>query len=159
MSVYFLLFACTLQNFGVKCIFFYLIQIRKLSSSALKSEGIPVYCCIQHPREFVLVLPGAYYSGFDSGFNCAEVVNVAPLEWLPYGQNVVELYSEQRRRTSISHDKLLLSAAREAVRAQWEISLLRKSSLDNIRWKDASGKDAILAKALKVGLSISWLSF
>lgn len=123
--------------------------IAKLSTSALKSEGIPVYRCIQNPREFVLVLPGAYYSGFDSGFNCSEVVNVALLEWLPHGQLAVEVYSEQGRKTSISHDKLLLGAAKEAVRAQWEVSLLRKSTLDNLRWKDASGKDGILAKALK----------
>ena len=125
----------------------------------MKSEGIPVYRCIQNPREFVLVLPGAYYSGFDSGFNCSEVVNVALLEWLPHGQLAVEVYSEQGRKTSISHDKLLLGAAKEAVRAQWEVSLLRKNTLDNLRWKEASGKDGILAKALKVGLSISWLSF
>ncbi|KAB5568254.1 hypothetical protein DKX38_002047 [Salix brachista] len=123
--------------------------IAKLSTSELKSEGIPVYRCIQNPREFVLVLPGAYYSGFDSGFNCSEVVNVAPLEWLPHGQLAVEVYSEQGRKTSISHDKLLLGAAKEAVRAQWEVSLLRKSTLDNLRWKEASGKDGILAKALK----------
>ncbi|CAK7346382.1 unnamed protein product [Dovyalis caffra] len=128
--------------------------IAKLSTSALKSEGIPVYRCIQHPREFVLVLPGAYYSGFDSGFNFSEVVNVAPLDWLPHGQHVVEVYSEQGRKTSVSHDKLLLSAAKEAVRAQWEISLLRKNNLDNLKWKNASGKDGILAKALKAGLSI-----
>ncbi|KAJ9176453.1 hypothetical protein P3X46_011762 [Hevea brasiliensis] len=121
----------------------------KLYPSTLKSEDIPVYRCIQYPGEFVLVLPGAYYSGFDCGFNCVEAVNVAPLEWLPYGQNVVELYCEQGRKTSISHDKLLLGAVREAVRAQWEISLLKKNTTDNLRWKDACGNDGILAKALK----------
>ncbi|WCJ38308.1 Lysine-specific demethylase JMJ703 [Euphorbia peplus] len=121
----------------------------KLSSSNLKSEGIPVYRCIQYPGEFVLVLPGAYYSGFDSGFNCAEAVNVAPIEWLPHGQHVVELYSEHRRKTSISHDKLLLGAAGEAVKAQWEISLLKNNTSDNLKWKDACGKDGILVKTLK----------
>ncbi|KAJ4838522.1 hypothetical protein Tsubulata_039157, partial [Turnera subulata] len=117
--------------------------------STLKSKGIPVYQCIQHPGEFVLVLPGAYYSGFDSGFSCTEVVNIAPLDWLPHGQNVVELYCQQRRRTSISHDKLLFSAAREAVKAQWEISVLRKNTFHNLRWKDACTVDGILVKALK----------
>lgn len=121
----------------------------KLYPSAVKSEGIPVYRCIQYPGEFVLILPGAYYSGFDCGFNCVEAVNVAPIEWLPYGQNVVELYCEQGKKTSISHDKLLLGAVRKAVKAQWEISLLKKNSEDNLRWKDACGKDGILAKALK----------
>ncbi|KAJ0113589.1 hypothetical protein Patl1_01765 [Pistacia atlantica] len=124
-------------------------MVTKLSPSTLKSEGIPVYRCIQYPGEFVLVFPGAHYSGFDCGFNCSEAVNFAPIDWLPCGQNAVELYREQQRRTSISHDKLLLDAAREAVRAQWEILLLSKNTLENLRWKDACGKDGILAKALK----------
>lgn len=122
----------------------------QLSPSTLKSEGIRTYRCIQYPREFVLTFPGAYHSGFDSGFNCAEAVNFAPFDWLPHGQNAVELYCLQGRRTSISHDKLLLGAAKEAVRAQWELSLLRKITLDNLRWKDLCGKDGILASVLKV---------
>ncbi|XP_050206006.1 putative lysine-specific demethylase JMJ16 isoform X2 [Mercurialis annua] len=123
--------------------------ISKLSISALKSEGIPVYRCIQYPGEFVLVLPGAYYSGFDSGFNCSEAVNIAPIDWLPHGQHVVELYCEKRKKTSISYDKMLLGAAREVVRAQWEMSLLRKVTPEILRWNSASGKDSILVKALK----------
>ncbi|KAL5796511.1 hypothetical protein ACOSQ2_001331 [Xanthoceras sorbifolium] len=123
--------------------------VTKLSPSTLKSEGVPAYRCIQYPGEFVLVLPGAYYSGFDCGFNCSEAVNFSPIDWLPHGQNAVELYQEKGRRTSISHDKLLLEAAREAVRAQWEISLLKKYTLENLRWKGFCGKDGILAKALK----------
>lgn len=98
------------------------------------------------------MLPGAYHSAFDCGFNCAEKAKFAPFDWLPNGQNVVELYAEQGRKTSISHDKLLLGAAMEAVRAQWEISLLKKDSKDKLRWKAACGKDGILAKALKVSL-------
>jgi hypothetical protein len=78
------------------------------------------------------------------------VANFASLDWLPFGQNAVELYREQRRKTSISHDKLLLRAAKEAVRAQWEILLFGNNTLDNLRWKDACGKDGILAKAFKV---------
>ncbi|XP_041009146.1 putative lysine-specific demethylase JMJ16 isoform X4 [Juglans microcarpa x Juglans regia] len=123
--------------------------VTELSAPRLKSEGIPVYRCIQYPREFVLVLPGAYHTGFDCGFNCAEMVNFAPLDWLPFGQNAVELYREQGRMTSISHDKLLLGAAREAVRARWEVALRGNNTLDNLRWKDACGVDGILAKSFK----------
>lgn len=125
-------------------------QVTQLSPSILKSEGVPVYRCIQRPREFVLTFPRAYHSGFNCGFNCAEAVNVAPVDWLPYGQSAVERYREQNRKTTVSHDKLLLGAAREAVRALWEISLLRKNTLDNSRWKEVCGEDGILVKALKV---------
>ncbi|KAK3026151.1 hypothetical protein RJ639_040538, partial [Escallonia herrerae] len=123
--------------------------VTQLSPSTLKSDGVPAYRCRQDPGEFVLVFPGAYYSGLDCGFNCSESANFAPFDWLPHGQYVVELLSEQCRKTSISHDKLLLGAAMEAVRAQWEFSLMRKKTLSNLHWKNVCGKDGILAKALK----------
>ncbi|XP_057480253.1 putative lysine-specific demethylase JMJ16 isoform X3 [Actinidia eriantha] len=124
-------------------------MVIQLSSSILKSEGIPVIRCVQYPGEFVLIHPGTYHSGFDCGFNCSERANFAPFDWLPHGQNAVELYGEQGRKTSISHDKLLLGAAIKAVRAQWELSLMKKNSEDNMRWKVVCGKDGILAKAFK----------
>ncbi|KAL9317922.1 hypothetical protein ACSQ67_014439 [Phaseolus vulgaris] len=123
--------------------------VTQLSPSILKSKGVPVYRCVQNPGDFVLTFPRAYHSGFNCGFNCAEAVNVAPVDWLPHGHIAIELYQEQGRKTSISHDKLLLGAAREAVRAQWELNLLKKNTLDNLRWKDVCGKEGLLAKALK----------
>lgn len=126
--------------------------VKQLPPSTLKSQGIPVFRCIQSPGEFVLVLPGAYHSGFDCGFNFSETACVAPLDWLPHGQEAVELYCEQGRKTSISHDKLLLGAAREAVRAQWD-SLFRKNTSDHFLWKDAYGKDGILTHVFKSRLS------
>ncbi|KAL3520986.1 hypothetical protein ACH5RR_019135 [Cinchona calisaya] len=123
--------------------------VTQLSPSVLKAEGVPVYRCIQNPGEFVLTFPRAYHAGFNCGFNCAEAVNVAPVDWLPHGQNAIELYREQGRKTSISHDKLLLGSARAAVKAHWELSLLRKNTPDNLRWRDVCGKDGILSKALK----------
>ncbi|XP_027929170.1 putative lysine-specific demethylase JMJ16 isoform X2 [Vigna unguiculata] len=121
---------------------------RQLSCSILKAEGIPVYRCVQYPREFVLVFPGAYHSGFDCGFNCSEAVSFAPLEWLLHGQNVVELYREQRKKTLLSYDKLLLGAANEAVRAQWETGLCMKStSSDSLTYKGAYQKNEFLTKA------------
>ncbi|GAB2228853.1 hypothetical protein Drorol1_Dr00022984 [Drosera rotundifolia] len=123
--------------------------VTQLSPTVLKSEGVPVYRCIQNPGEFVLTFPRAYHSGFNCGFNCAEAVNVAPLDWFPHGQNAVELYREQGRKTTISHDKLLLGAAREAVKAHWELNFLRKDNDDNSKLKDICGKDGVLANSLQ----------
>nr|XP_043631774.1 putative lysine-specific demethylase JMJ16 [Erigeron canadensis]XP_043631775.1 putative lysine-specific demethylase JMJ16 [Erigeron canadensis] len=128
--------------------------VTQLSPSILKSEGVPVFRCIQNPGEFILTFPRAYHSGFNCGFNCAEAVNVAPVDWLPHGHNAIELYREQARRTSISHDKLLLGAARDAVKAHWELNLLRKNTPDNLRWKDVCGKDGILSQTLKARVEI-----
>ncbi|KAL3652137.1 hypothetical protein CASFOL_001818 [Castilleja foliolosa] len=123
--------------------------VTQLSPSILKSDGVPVYRCVQNAGEFVLTFPRAYHAGFNSGFNCAEAVNVAPVDWLPHGQNAVELYCQQGRQTSVSHDKLLLGAAREAVKANWEYNLLRKYNSSNLRWKEVCGTDGVLSKALK----------
>ncbi|XP_074567076.1 lysine-specific demethylase JMJ703-like [Curcuma longa] len=123
--------------------------VTQFSPSLLRLEGVPVHRCVQNEGEFILTFPRAYHSGFNCGFNCAEAVNVAPVDWLPHGQHAVELYCEQGRRISISHDKLLLGAAREAVRAQWNILFLRKNTPDNLRWKNLCGPESILMKALK----------
>ncbi|VFQ62883.1 unnamed protein product [Cuscuta campestris] len=128
--------------------------VTQLSPSILKSEGVPVYRCVQKKGEFVLTFPRAYHAGFNCGFNCAEAVNVAPVDWLPHGQNAIELYCGQGRKTSISHDKLLLGAARDAVKAHWELSLLKKNTSDNLRWRDVCGKDGILSKALKTRIEM-----
>uniref|UniRef100_A0A1J3IFB5 Putative lysine-specific demethylase JMJ16 n=1 Tax=Noccaea caerulescens TaxID=107243 RepID=A0A1J3IFB5_NOCCA len=123
--------------------------VTQLSPAKLKAAGVPVHRCVQHAGEFVLTFPRAYHAGFNCGFNCAEAVNVAPVDWLPHGQIAIELYCQQGRKTSISHDKLLLGAAREVVKADWELNLLKKNTADNLRWKEFSGKDGILAKTLK----------
>uniref|UniRef100_A0A5B7AGW7 Putative lysine-specific demethylase JMJ18 isoform X1 n=1 Tax=Davidia involucrata TaxID=16924 RepID=A0A5B7AGW7_DAVIN len=128
--------------------------VTQLSPSVLKSEGVPVSRVIQHSGEFVLTFPRAYHSGFNCGFNCAEAVNVAPIDWLEHGQSAIEFYSEQRRKTSLSHDKLLLGSAREAIRALWELSVLKKENLGNLSWKSVCGNDGILTKAVKTRVRI-----
>ncbi|KAK8631039.1 hypothetical protein V6N13_079804 [Hibiscus sabdariffa] len=64
-------------------------------------------------------------------------------------KNAVALYQSHGRKTSISFDKLLIGAAREAVKAQWELSLLKKNTIDNLRWKGYCGKNGSLAETLK----------
>ncbi|RZC80687.1 hypothetical protein C5167_043262 [Papaver somniferum] len=128
----------------------FLVSFEKLSGFSSKAVfSLSLKACrstvvFRIPGSFYLTFPRAYHSGFNCGFNCAEAVNAAPLDLLRHGKNVVELYREQGRKTSISHDKLLLGAEREAVRENWEISLLRKNTIDNIRWKDVRGKDNCL---------------
>lgn len=109
---------------------------------------------MQHSGEFVLTFPRAYHSGFNCGFNCAEAVNVAPIDWLPHGQKAVELYRDQAHMISVSHDKLLLGAARKAVRSQWDMLFLKKTTPENLIWKDICGQDKTLVNALKVFFSL-----
>ena len=76
-----------------------------------------------------------------------EVVNVAPVDWLSHGQWVVELYREQRHKTSISHDKLLLKATKEVVGQLW---MNHGGGKVEYRWLNTCGKDGILTNATKV---------
>ncbi|WOL12239.1 putative lysine-specific demethylase JMJ14 isoform X2 [Canna indica] len=122
--------------------------VTQLSPSVLKAEGVPVYRAIQNSGEFILTFPRAYHSGFNCGFNCAEAVNVAPVDWLPHGKCAVELYSEQHRKTSLSHDKLLLGVAWEAVKEKLELSHLQNST-QSPSWPKFCGKDGILTTAFK----------
>ncbi|CAA7020889.1 unnamed protein product [Microthlaspi erraticum] len=123
--------------------------VTQLSPSILKEEGVPVYRAVQRSGEFILTFPKAYHSGFNCGFNCAEAVNVAPVDWLAHGQNAVEGYSKQRRKSSLSHDKLLLGAALEAINSLWELAVSRKKTPAIVRWKRVCGEDGLLTKAVK----------
>ncbi|KAF5179111.1 Lysine-specific demethylase [Thalictrum thalictroides] len=123
--------------------------VTQISPTILKPEGVPVYRAVQHSGEFVLTFPRAYHAGFNCGFNCAEAVNVAPVDWLPHGQSAVELYSEQCRKTSLSHDKILFGAAREAVMALWEMAHLGKENPQNFNWKSVSGEGGVLTTIIK----------
>ncbi|KAK6243217.1 hypothetical protein QUC31_009626 [Theobroma cacao] len=124
--------------------------VTQLSPSVLKAEGVPVYRAVQRSGEFVLTFPRGYHSGFNCGFNCAEAVNVAPVDWLEHGQHAVELYSEQHRKTSLSHDKLLLGSARQAIKALRELFVLGRETPGNLRWNLVCGKDGMLSKAVRM---------
>ncbi|CAK9273364.1 unnamed protein product [Sphagnum jensenii] len=118
--------------------------VTQLSPSILKQEGVPVYRLVQQAGDYVITFPHAYHAGFNSGFNVAEAVNVAPVDWLLHGQAAVELYREQCRKTSVSHDKLLLRAARLAVKMYWWSAQQQQSSQGRERraggalWKSSS---------------------
>ncbi|XP_006353027.1 lysine-specific demethylase JMJ18 [Solanum tuberosum] len=128
--------------------------VTQLSPSVLKSEGVPVYRAVQSAGEFVLTFPRAYHSGFNCGFNCAEAVNLGPVDWLEHGLTAVELYSKQCRKTSLSHDKLLIGAASEAIRALWELSAVKNINSINLRWRSFCGKDGMLTRAIKGRIEI-----
>ncbi|KAL1194743.1 Lysine-specific demethylase JMJ15 [Cardamine amara subsp. amara] len=127
--------------------------VTQLSPSILKDEGVSVYRLVQHQGEFVLTFPRAYHSGFNSGFNCAEAVNVAPVDWLVHGQNAVEIYSQEKHKTSLSHDKILLGAAYEAVKSLCELSsAYGEESTKKFSWRSFCGKDGTLTKAIEARL-------
>ncbi|KAK9823398.1 hypothetical protein WJX72_002487 [[Myrmecia] bisecta] len=57
-----------------------------LSPKVLKTYHIDYVQAKQEVGEFIVLNAGAYHSGFNLGFNCAEAVNFATPEWLPAGK-------------------------------------------------------------------------
>ena len=66
------------------------------------------WCVWQHAGEFVITFPGAYHSGFNTGFNCAESVNIAPADWLRFGLQSVDRFRSFCKSPIVSHDMLLM---------------------------------------------------
>lgn len=49
------------------------------------------------------------------GLNCAEAVNFAPADWLPYGGIGAELYKTYHKTAVISHEELLYVVAKVCI--------------------------------------------
>jgi len=56
-----------------------------VSPALLLQHSIPVVRVVQRPGEFVINYPGAYHSGFNHGYNCAESTNFATRAWIGVG--------------------------------------------------------------------------
>ena len=85
-----------------------------ISPEALRQAGIPVFRAVQEARCYIITFPYAYHAGFNAGFNCAEATNFAPADWLPFGLDASERYSQDARYCSVAHDKMLMELGRAA---------------------------------------------
>ena len=93
-----------------------------LPPQKLLENNVSVYKLHQDPGEFVITFPRAYHGGFNQGFNCAEAVNFALPDWLPFGRQCVELYKMYKKAPVFSNDELILSLIDRdlnAESAQW----------------------------------------
>jgi len=59
----------------------------------------------------MITFPQAYHAGFNSGYNCAESVNFAIEDWLPFGREAVHKYRLLGRGAVFSHEQLVCNAA------------------------------------------------
>ena len=56
-----------------------------MEPSLLLKANIPLTRTVQRAGEFIINFPGAYHSGFNNGYNCAESCNFATEYWIPFG--------------------------------------------------------------------------
>ena len=47
--------------------------------------------------KFFLVMPYAYHCGFNLGYNIAEAVNYATVDWIPFGKKSVNCDCERKK--------------------------------------------------------------
>jgi len=78
-------------------------------SPRLKANNVKVVIAHQHEGEFIITFPQAYHAGFNHGYNCAEAVNFATIDWLKFGAKCVDTYRKFKKEPCFSHDELLMN--------------------------------------------------
>ncbi|KAL9242822.1 hypothetical protein vseg_016785 [Gypsophila vaccaria] len=113
--------------------------VTMLNPSVLQESGVPVYSVLQEPGNFVITFPRSYHGGFNLGLNCAEAVNFAPADWLPYGGFGSELYQRFHKPAVLSHEELLCVVAKigcDAKVAPFMINELERVITKEKMWRE-----------------------
>eukprot|EP01104_Vermistella_antarctica_P006858 TRINITY_DN1754_c0_g4_i1.p1 TRINITY_DN1754_c0_g4~~TRINITY_DN1754_c0_g4_i1.p1 ORF type:complete len:743 (-),score=124.96 TRINITY_DN1754_c0_g4_i1:71-2299(-) len=126
--------------------------ITMLTPTLLLSNGVPVCRTVQRPGEFVVTFPQAYHAGFNHGFNCAEAVNFATADWLPFGRKALDRYRSFRRKSVFDHYRLVCRIALETTDPK--VAEVVTSELKVIRDEELALREGI-AKA-GVGGFVRW---
>ncbi|XP_042755889.1 lysine-specific demethylase JMJ17 isoform X2 [Lactuca sativa] len=124
--------------------------VTMLNPSVLQENNVPVYSVLQEPGNFVITFPRSYHGGFNFGLNCAEAVNFAPADWLPYGGFGAELYQHYRKPAVLSHEELLCVVAKNDFDSN-AIPYLKKELLrvynKEKSWRERLWKNGIISSS------------
>eukprot|EP00250_Pteridium_aquilinum_P019210 c24343_g1_i1 orf=340-6093(+) len=100
--------------------------VTMLNPKVLRENDVPVYTTIQERGNFVITFPRSYHGGFNLGLNCAEAVNFATLDWLPFGRFGVERARLYHKAAVLSQEELLCVVAKNAQSYEGSSSWLRE---------------------------------
>uniref|UniRef100_F0W1J5 [histone H3]-trimethyl-L-lysine(4) demethylase n=1 Tax=Albugo laibachii Nc14 TaxID=890382 RepID=F0W1J5_9STRA len=92
--------------------------VTMFSPVTLRQHGVPVYRATQRPGEFMVTFPSGYHAGFNHGFNCAEAVNFATIDWLPWGFKSIQKYRKFSKLPVFAHEALVCSLVDAAIKTQ-----------------------------------------
>ncbi|KAL4527022.1 hypothetical protein Ndes2526A_g01436 [Nannochloris sp. 'desiccata'] len=106
--------------------------VTTLSPMELKKRGVPVHRVVHEAGSFIVTMPDAYHSGFNTGFNCAEAVNFAAPGWIPFGTDISQKYRDAIRPVTMSHDSLLVALATAAQHVEATKIAVGEGSQDSI---------------------------
>eukprot|EP01126_Amoeba_proteus_P041963 TRINITY_DN4537_c0_g1_i11.p1 TRINITY_DN4537_c0_g1~~TRINITY_DN4537_c0_g1_i11.p1 ORF type:complete len:560 (-),score=88.72 TRINITY_DN4537_c0_g1_i11:471-2150(-) len=88
------------------------LLVTQLSPLHLLKAGVSVKRGLQFPGQFVVTCPRAYHAGFNTGFNCAESVNFALDDWLPFSRQACWFDYRSMRLSVFSHEEFVLKACK-----------------------------------------------
>ncbi|GJQ14402.1 hypothetical protein GpartN1_g6193.t1 [Galdieria partita] len=74
----------------------------------LSKMGTKVCRTIQHAGEFIVTMPQAYHAGFSLGYTCAEAVNFACMDWLPFAWAAHSRYMKFSRTPAFTLEELFI---------------------------------------------------
>jgi histone demethylase JARID1 len=77
-----------------------------INPSTFVAAGVKVTRALHTPGTFIVTFPQAYHAGFSIGWNIAEAVNFATIDWLKWGRQSELVYMSARRQSVLSVDHL-----------------------------------------------------
>lgn len=77
----------------------------------ISGDRLRMFRVFQEPGDFVITFPKSYHGGFNTGFNCAEAVNFATCEWIPFNQECVKKYKSIKKSPVIASELFLVALA------------------------------------------------
>ena len=110
----------------------------------------PIYQLTQRAGEIVLTFPQAYHAGFNCGFNVAESVNFAPIDWLSFGLQCSLRYRFFHRQPVWCSEQVVIKTAQDVI-AQW------KERHSKGRKEDDDDKRRLQAGELPLWERAAWL--
>lgn len=129
--------------------------VTMFSPKTLIKHKVPVYRATHRPNEFIVTFPSAYHGGFNNGFNCAEAVNFATVDWLPWGAKSVRNYRSYAKLPVFAHEALVVSLAETVLEShtfdydsakQYLVPAVQQLVNDRIAFEDALAKNQVLRR-------------
>lgn len=121
------------------------LLVTQLSPSILSAAGVPVYTALQQQGQFVVTCPRSYHAGFNTGFNCAESVNFALEDWLPFCKKACDDYRFQRSAVFPFEEFVLRSAKNPDTP---HIAKLLKAELENLIEREQAAQTELKQQGL-----------
>jgi hypothetical protein len=70
-----------------------------LTREFLNQNDIEYQIIQQNAGEFVVVFPGGYHQGFNTGLNWCEATNFANDQWVPFGNNGIQCSCSRKKQS------------------------------------------------------------